>query len=295
MRKDVFLLSALFLAACSTPQPANENFKVVTSIGPLYSLTANLFEGTDSEVVNLLPSGTSVHSYQLSVDDVIALDEADLIVVNGLELEHFLEDYLEENQNRVLVASEGLDFLMGDDLHCEDGHCPDSYDPHVWLDPRNAAKMSENIYNVIVEFDGENTVQYENNLNDLVARLDSLDRNIVESLADLEIDAYIVFHDAYAYFEEAYGIEAVASVQEFPGDEPSAEYLANLVDLIQSYDVDVAFAEPEFLPKVLESLAMDYDLLVYQLSPLGTEVSKDGYFDMMRRNLNSFKKAFDGR
>lgn len=283
-----------------------ETVKIVTTIAPLYSFTANLTAGVENvEISNIVPPNTSVHSYSLTPETAKKIEEADLIVVNGLELEEFLEDTLEESSAQIVDTSEGVDLIKfaeedheGEDSHededgeDEDDHHHGEYDPHIWLSPLNAKVQTQNITESLVEVDPENAEIYQRNLEDFQQKLDDLNAEIQGELEDLEIGPYVVFHDAYGYFEENFGIEAVAYLEEFPGQDPTAEYLAEIIEIIEENNVKVVFTEPQFSPKLVKTLSDDYDLNVAELDPLGQEVSEDGYFQMMKGNLNSFKEFF---
>ncbi|PKL36675.1 zinc ABC transporter substrate-binding protein [Candidatus Peregrinibacteria bacterium HGW-Peregrinibacteria-1] len=288
---------------------SGEGLQVVTTIAPLYSLTLNLVEGTDVKVTNVVPINASGHTFQLTPQAMKDLNDADLVVSNGLGMEMFLEDVMEELKGTVLSTSdlvvERYELEEDDDHEDEegegadddhededDGHGHDGVDPHVWLSPIYAKVQAEAIYDSLVMLDGANEGIYSANLEKLLADLDALDKEIAEGLQAVEAMPYIVFHEAYHYFEDRYGLEAAAAVQEFPGKEPSASYMANLVDVIAENNVRVIFTEPQFSPKLVQTLTEDYGLVVLQLDPLGAELSKDSYFKMMRSNLESFMLAF---
>ncbi len=297
MKKTFIVLFAaiLVLTACDGGESEqNEGIKLVTTIPPLYSLTANLIEATDAQLTNILPPNASPHTYQLTFETVRALSEADVIVKNGLELELFLERSLRDAEGIVVVASEGLELIEDDHHHDHhNDHHHGEYNPHVWLSPLNAIVMAENILNVLVEADPENSEIYRQNFEELEVKLTELHDEIHEKISGVEVGHYMVFHDAYPYFERAFGIRALAFIEELPGKEPSARYLAGLVDMIKEKNVEVIFTEPQFSPKLVETLAEGYGLRVAELDPLGSELSKNSYFDMMRWNVNTLVEVFN--
>ncbi len=349
------------LTACSnntTPTSDNtgnesndsKQLKIVTTIPPIYSLTAHLIENTDHELTNLLPSNTSVHTFNLTPGATKDLNEADLVVLNGLELELFLEGALEDLDASIVEASSDIKPLKNaveedhkdhedeehedhddedhhededhedhddedhhededhedhdDEDHHEDEEHEDHddedhhdhhhglYDPHAWLAPDNAIIMAGTIRDSLIDLDPENEAVYNQNYQQLQTRLSYLDDQIRSELSQLDISNYLVFHNAYQYFEKTYGIEASGYLEEFPGDEPSAQYLAELVEMIEEENVTVLFTEPQFSPKLARTLSEDYGLSLGELDPLGQQIDKDGYFTMMESNLDALRRTF---
>lgn len=334
MKKFYALLcsAALLLSGCManelTQQETAQNtkaFRVVTTISPLYSFTSHLIAGTDNvELSNIVPPNTSVHSFSLTPQVAKTMNEADLIIINGLELEEFLEEILEDSKDKIVDTSKDVALRKSitlvepgkDEHHDEDEHEDEhhdeeehheeeeheeeeghhhhgEYDPHIWLSPKNAKMQAKNIVTALIALDADNTDLYNKNLSELDAKLDELSTKIQTELSQLDIKPYIVFHDAYQYFEKDFNIHSTAYLEEFPGKEPSASYLAKIIDIITDNKVEVIFSEPQFAPKLVQTLASDYNIKVGELDPLGTEISKDAYFKMMRKNVEAFKSAFD--
>lgn len=296
--KKIFSLLASFIllaSACTTEVAQNDKveqaikpLKIVTTIAPLYSLTANLLEGIYGvELTNIVPLNTSIHSYALTLETAKKISEADVIIINGLELEEFIEDTLHDSKALIVDTSVGVELKKFE----EDGH--GEYDPHIWLSPVNAKIQAKNIAAALEKVNEANAARYKTNLIILEKQLDNLNQEVKDEIAKLEVKPYIVFHDAYHYFEDNFGIHAVAFLEEFAGKEPTAEYLAEVIDIIEDNKVKVIFTEPQFSPKLVQTLSNDYDLSVGELDPLGQSISKDSYFELIRANLESLQKAFN--
>lgn len=299
-----------------------ENVKIVTTLPPLYSLTAYLTEGVNVELTNILPNNVSIHTFQLEPATMLALSDADLVVINGL----MLDDYLVESidQEKVLVSSEGVNLLEIEEGHNhehedeedhdheeevehehedehDEGHEDDHehnhadyvYDPHVWLSVANAKIQAENIYEKLVELDEENLEVYEKNFRSLVQELNALEVSLDKKFSEIAFDNFLVFHDAYSYLENDFGFEITASFEESPGADPSAQYLSELIDLINEKNIAVVFSEPQFSPKLLNTLKEDYNLEVFEIDPLGKVSSQDSYFEMMNNIVEEFSRAFN--
>ena len=126
----------------------------------------------------------------------------------------------------------------------------------------------------------EHTDAFTANASAYKSKISTLDQTIKDEFASVEKQNFIVFHEAYNYFLEAYdlGEYQIASLQEFPGDEPSAQYLAGIVDSVENEDANIIFTEPQFSPKVVQTLQQEFpDLVVYELDPLGGTLAVDGY------------------
>lgn len=324
MKKLFILLTTFILTSCTAPQnlSESEDVQVLTTIPPLYSLTKQLTQNTPTQVANLVPAGTSVHTFQLKPSDAKNIANADLIIINGLELEHFLEDAFEGTEGEIIDTSKGINLIENEhedhdveesddegleehgignteyeDDHDveesdEDGHHHGAHDPHIWLNPNNAVIQATTIANVLIKKDPSRSKIYLDNLQNLKTQLLELDGDIQERIRNLQVDNYIVFHNAYSYFEKQYNIAPSASIEEFPGDEPSAQYVKNVISIIKDEDVKAIFTEPQFSPQLVTRLSNDYNLKVASLDPLGNSIDINGYFEMMGNNVKAFEEVF---
>lgn len=330
MKRFLLLLSLVSMVACTSQHSATDNSQasldgdsevtIVTSMLPLYSLTSSIVEGSENiDVVNLVPANTSIHSFSMKPTDAKALEEASLVVINGVDLEVFLESYLEDISAEIVDTSKGIELIKysedeheHDDDHDDDheddhedeheddheddhddhDHVHGEYDPHIWMSPINAMQQADTIAEAIISIDPENKELYQTNLENLLVDLENLHHSFEESLSDKEVSNYIAFHDAYAYFEAEYGLSASAHLVEIPGIDPSSKQLAEIASLIREESIEVAFTEPQFSPQLLETLAADYDLEIFTLDPLGQSDSADGYIEMQYANLEQLLTAF---
>lgn len=272
--------------------------RVVTTFAPLYSMTVNV-AGEAATVDNIVPIGASEHTYEAKPSDVKKIARADLITKNGVGLERFLEGLIKSaarDDVKVIDTSRSIKILGQEKHRVLDPETKeedeDSGDPHLWLSPKNAMRQVRNIRDALIDADPGNAEIYRSNASNYIERLEELDSEIKNKLAGAPRKRYMVFHNAYQYFEKEYGLNNEAAIEEFPGKEPSARYLRNLIDLIKKDRVGVIFTEPQFSPKVVDLLKQEHGVYVGVLDPIGSEISKDGYEKMMRGNLDSFIKAF---
>ncbi|MEQ8653313.1 MAG: zinc ABC transporter substrate-binding protein [Kiloniellales bacterium] len=167
----------------------------------------------------------------------------------------------------------------GDEAHHdEDEHAAHEdethIDPHIWLDPENAVLIANAMAAALVKADPENAARYQSNLAALESSLEDLDRELAASLAAVNQQPYIVFHDAYRYFEEHFGLSPVGSISVSPEQRPGARRIAEIRDLVQERGAVCIFSEPQFSPVVIESIAEGSDIGGGTLDPLGAAVDK---------------------
>ncbi|MBI5755020.1 zinc ABC transporter substrate-binding protein [Candidatus Peregrinibacteria bacterium] len=290
------------MIGCENRQNKKNELQIVTSIPPLFSLTANIIEGTPARLTNLVPGNASEHSWQMTSSSAANVEKADLIIINGAGLETYLEDFLKDKKEKMVVASEGVKLITitsgggsGTDDREErtsasgDGVIPN---PHIWLDPANAKIMAKNISQALEKKDPTHETVYQKNTENLIAKLDELSAEIQTRLDALSIEPFMEFHDAYPYFDRAFGLKPAAVIELTPGETPSPKYLQYLLNLMEEKSVRAIFTEPQLSPKILDLFRESYDFKVDELDPVGQELSSDGYFIMMRKNAEAFERTF---
>ena len=243
---------------------------VVVSIKPLHSLAARIMEGV-GEPTLLVAGGASLHSFSLKPSQAAALEEAELVLWVGPGLESFLHEPLESlsGEARVLEAMElpGIELLPArlggsweghaDDHEAEEGeeHAHDEgMDGHLFLDIGNAVTIAEALATALSELDAEHAETYAANATALRAELESLDRELAAMLAPVGERPFVVFHDAYQYFEVRYGLTALGSITVSPEQPPGARRLAEIREKIESLQAVCVFAEPGFEPALVETV-----------------------------------------
>ena len=183
----------------------------------------------------------------------------------------------------------------GHDKHAEhahhDEHGHDEVDPHVWLDPQNAKSLVHEIEEHLAEIDPSNAAKYEANAKAVMKKLDALTKEIEADLKPIRGIGYVVFHDAYQYFEKRFGVSAVGSITVSPEVLPGAERVSELRDKVKSLNASCVFSEPQFEPKLVKTITENSDAGTGVLDPLGANI-KDGpelYFTLIRNMAKSLK------
>lgn len=161
----------------------------------------------------------------------------------------------------------------GDDLDDhEDNDRSDRYDPHLWLDPDNAKAWLQTMAKALAEIDPENARIYQANAERADDRLTELALSIEADLAPIKEKPYIVFHDAYQYFERRFDLNAVGAISLGDADRPGAGRLREIRKLIQESSAVCAFAEPQFEPKLLDTVIEGSPARKEILDPIGADL-----------------------
>ena len=302
----IFVIAPLLLSF-----PAKADIKVVTTIKPLHSLISSVMEGVGEP--SLIIEGTSnPHTFVFKPSHAQMLEEADIVFWIGEDLEAFMEkplDSLAGNATKIsfmeLSSIEKLKFREenifddhddhdghedeheGHDDH--DGHNHGEFDAHIWLDPSNAIKMVLEISHELSEIDPDNAAKYEQNANKAIASLNNLINEINSSIP--KDASYIVFHDAYQYFENRFGVYSAGALTLNPDVLPGAKQIDAIQDLIQDENIKCIFSEPQYNPKIIETLAADMKISTGIMDPLGAFIDQgpEMYQNLILDIANSLK------
>ena len=294
------LVAALSLGRAGlTPALAKEDLSVVVTIKPVHSLALAVMEGAGAPTL-LLKGASSPHSYSLRPSEARTLSTADIVVRVSGNLESFLDKPLASlSQNAKLITlSEipGIKLLPvresgtfephddGDhdhDANAAAGH--EEHDAHLWLSPDNAAAIADHLAAVLAEARPENAELFKANAARLKQRLAALDAELRTALAPVKGKSFVVFHDAYHYFEEQFGLEAAGSITISPERQPGAARLKAIRAKIAGTGSACVFSEPQFEPKFVRTLVEGTDAKTGVLDPIGASLpeGKDQYFQVM--------------
>jgi ABC-type Zn uptake system ZnuABC Zn-binding protein ZnuA len=293
MRFASLLLAFLFLHSACSPQPASDTNRIsVVTSSQILADVANVIAGDIVEIDFLIPPGSDPHSFEPTPQDAVKLEQADLIFINGFGLETTLQHLLNDQVEKLVDASEGIEPLILAD-EGESGS-----DPHVWMNPLNVKVWVDNISAALIEIDSANTSTYHANADAYKTQLDELDAWANEQIGQLpeQNKAMVTDHESFAYFADHYGLEIVGVV--IPGystlSEPSAGELADLESSIQEFGVRAIFVGVSLTQVIAERVAQDTGIL---LVPLYTESLSDAngpaptYLDMIRYDVEAITNA----
>lgn len=283
------VLPLLILAAAS--ETAQAAPAVAVDVAPLHSIVASVMAGV-GEPSLILPPGASPHGYALRPSEAARLQSADVVFWVGPALTPWLAGPLDTlaRQARVetLAEAPGLTLLPprldaafephdeGHDHAAEAASEADPHraalDPHLWLDPRNAAAMARAAAAVLAKVDPEHAARYGANAAGFTAEMQALERRIEARLAPLRDRPFVVFHDAYRYFENRFDIPAAGSIVLQEGVAPGAARVAQIRDRIRERAAVCAFSEPQFPPALLATVTEGIDMRLGTLDPLGASL-----------------------
>ena len=299
MKKSMLsALLALALAMCSGCAAEEDAGKtIVTSFYPMYVFTQNVVRDVPGvRVVNMASeSAGCLHDYQLQTRDMITLEGADALVINGGGMEQFMDKVIAQRPELpVINASDGIEMLCGEDDH--DGHDHDHgvYNAYVWLDPALAMRQVQNIADGLAAVDSENAEAYQRNAAAYKARLQALHAELSAQLAPLAGSAIVTFHEAFTYFADAYGLVVAGVIANDAGEEPSTRQIAATCDLVKQYQVKALFVEPQYPTKSAETIARETGAKVFTLDPVVSgDGSPESYENAMRENARVLTEALE--
>ena len=222
-----------------------DRISVVTTFSTLNSFVAAV-GGQYVTVKNLVPIGASPETYQPTPQDIAALADAQLLVENGGGIETWLQHTIETAGNRdlrILILSDGLPHI--------------DRNPHLWMDPVLAQAYTDKVARALSLIDRAHASDYARNAAAYKRKLAALQKEIAAEIAGIppQQRTMIVFHNAWQYYNNRFGIRTVGVIELAPGQEPNPSYIGSLVDLARKYRVRAVFSEPEYSPKIAQTLA----------------------------------------
>ena len=326
----IFGLSILF-SSFSAHADVSTDIKVVTTIKPLHSLISRIME-TRGEPQLIIEGTNNPHTFVFKPSHAKMIEEADIVFWIGEDLEAFMEKPLnslaKDTKKIAFMDSESIEKLKfreenifddhddhddhdghkdddhddhddhdgHDDEHDDhaghhDGHNHGEFDAHIWLDPENAKEMVKIIRDELIKIDPEGQRQYSVNAAGATLELDNLINNVEKELSkDI---SYIVFHDAYQYFETRFGVKSAGALTLNPDVLPGAKQIADIQDLISDKGIKCIFSEPQYNPKIIETLGNDMNISTGVMDPLGAFIDPGPtmYVELINGIANSIKEC----
>ena len=274
---------------------AHAEVRVLTSIKPLQLIAAAVQDGVAIPEV-LLPPGASPHNYALRPSDVRKVQAVDLVYWIGPDMEGFLPRVL-KGRTLPSVAVQDLPglklrhFAQDSHSHAEEAdehdhdHRPGSLDAHLWLSPVNARVIATKMAADLSAADPANAARYESNLKALDERLDALDLRLKKRLAAIADKPYFVFHEAFDYFEDAYGLKHAGVFSVAAEVQPGAQHVAAMRTRLQEVGKTCVFSEPPLRPRLAETLVAGLPVKLAELDALGgyTPATAKGYEQVLEK------------
>lgn len=307
MRKvEVFIVICMLVlvslagSACISSDFEEGKVRLVTTFYPLAYFSEEI-GGDYVSVQSLIPYNSEVHSWQPSTSDILAADDADILVYCGTDVDRWFEEDLLpsiEQENKIIVeAIDGVELLEVEVHEGEHGH--GEHDPHVWISPFVAEKLAENIYDALVEKDPDHETYYSLNRERLKERFDETDNDYMDGLADKKKEDIFVTHAAYGYLADRYGFHQHGVIGLSADEQPGAAAIADLADEMMVRETYVVFVDPVYSDEYANTLKSELEsrtgeeveiLKLYLM--LGPVDGKD-YFGQLETNLDNLKTGLE--
>lgn len=286
-------LAALLLTGCgSIPKSSDSALRVLASTTFLADIAQNV-AGERLQVDSLLPFGADPHAYQAAPSDVAKISESSVLILNGIEYEHFIKPLLENagGERIIITATDGL---TPNQMEDEENAGQMVGDPHMWLNPNLVITYVDNIRDGLTKADPTGAETYHANADAYIAQLKDLDAWIVGQVNTIPADHRLLVtnHEAMGYFANQYGFEVVGAVIPSLSTDAgtSAKEMSSLIDQIKSSGAPAIFLGEVENPNLANQIASETGVKV--VSDLYLETLTDGtpaatYIDMMKHNVTS--------
>jgi len=279
-----------------TKTDSSSKLKAISSFYPLFEFAQQV--GQDKvHVLLLVPQGVEPHDWEPTIQDVQQMQNSDLIIINGLGFENWVEKLKVMNyQGKILDTSADISYknpILEKTNVIQNNSSSNKKnfgDPHIWLNPVLAKIQVQSIANEFSKLDPQNEVFYQKNAQMYNDKLDDLHEKIQNDLSTCNRD-FITFHDAFSYFAEEYDLNQHTIISSNdPHLEPTGKTLENVISIAREQNIKIIFTEETTNPKISNVIAKEISGKVLVLSPI--EISDDGnYISRMNQNLENLKEA----
>ena len=300
---STFIIS-IFTATLLTFSNLNAEVKVVASIKPIHSLVSYVMDGVGKPSI-IVDGSNSPHNFNLKPSNAKDIENADIIFWVGEDIENFLEKPLKSISKKAKIIEmmdiKGINKLKFRERnifeehkeHDDHGHGKDhgEDDHHIWIDPHNPEVMVEEIAKQLAAIDPQNAAAYKKNSKNAIEDIEKL---IKETKKDMKKGiSYIVFHDAYQYFEKEFNVSALGALTLNTDVAPGAKQISEIKEIIEHENVKCLFSEPQFNPDIINSIAKGTNVKIGVLDPLGANLDngKELYFKLIKDISSSLKKC----
>jgi len=239
----------------------SEQVKVATTIIPLGEFVREI-GGERVKVTVLVPPGAEPHTFEPSPSQIRQIADANVYVKIGAGFEYWIDNILKINPSMLIVdSSQGVDLIKGSDEGSIGG-----VDPHIWVSPRDAMVQVRNICDGLIKVDPSGKDYYIKNMDTYIRKLEELDYFLNSTFAKTDKKKFIVLHPAWSYFARDYGLQEISINEE--EKEPGPKYVADVIELAKANGIKTVFVEPQYNPKMAETMANEIGGKVVIIDPL---------------------------
>lgn len=289
-------------AGADTPNlPPGKNIKIVATFFPIYLFARNITDGIAGiDLEMLLPAAYGCpHDISVAPEDLKKINDADIIIQNGLGMEPFLKQALGGVRSDMYLIT-GADSIKPIPLtyYEEDAHhfgdTSLQYNPHVFASPKTAALMIRHIAAQLAEAIPDRADRLMNNSRQSAQRVEKLSAAFSDSLQNLKNPRLITVHEVFDYMARDYGFQIAGVIEKEPGQEPSAREMVAMEKAFRALKPAGLFYEPQYSSKIVEILGREIGAAVYSLDPVAsgpTDPPLDYYEQIMYKDLQTLVKA----
>ncbi|MEM9930044.1 MAG: zinc ABC transporter substrate-binding protein [Bacteroidota bacterium] len=302
MRRLLALLLWSSLGTCVLAQSeplaidTDERLPLVLTSASIFADMTTMVAGGHVRIQSIVPIGGDPHIYEPTPADVKLVAQADLILINGLTFEGWMNELIANSGTRAttVIITEGIGTIASEEY-------ANASDPHAWMTAKNGRTYIENIRDALIKLDPFNRKVYEFNANVYTQQLEALDQEIFQQIATIpEKDRILITsHDAFRYYGRHYGIRVEAALGTSTDAEVQTDDVNRLTATIRSSGVPAIFVESTINPKLIRQIAADNDVIIggyLYADSLGEPDTEAGtYAGMLRYNTATIVEALRGR
>lgn len=308
MREKVVLMALTLIFVTGCPEANREGRFVETDSRPLVITTLPdladwvLQVGGESVAVQSLITGAEEpHSYEPRITDAEKLKKATVVVRVGLGLDDWLNGLIENARNKrlkILTVSDKVEVIKDEDVAgaAKTHHHAHEYgNPHIWLDPDVAKITVKKIVEILSEFNPARKEFYHKRGDAYIKRIDSTVAELRRFAEDLPSRKFVAMHESWPYFCRAFGFEMIRAIEPLPGQEPSAQDIARLVQIIRQEEVRAIVIEPQHNRDLADALARETGAKVIVLATTtGSLPSVTNYLTLLEYDVKTLAAALSG-
>ncbi|WP_186431284.1 metal ABC transporter substrate-binding protein [Clostridium sp. BSD9I1] len=265
----------------------NEKIKIAVTFNPLKEF-AEAVGGDKVQVETIIPNGSEPHDFDPRAKDLINIENADIFVYNGLNMEPWVDKVISNLQNKDLVkveSSKNVEAIEVEEHESEEDQEHGDYDPHTWLGLTSAKVQAKNIADVLIKIDEKNKDFYEKNYKQFEGELDKLLNEYQPKFQALKNKNFVTGHAAFAYFCRDFGLKQNSVEGVFAEGEPTPKKLKTLTDYCKENKVKTIFVEDMVSPKVSETLAKEVGADIKTIYTVESSEDNKNYIQSMESNL----------
>jgi zinc transport system substrate-binding protein len=257
----------LGVLVCFSAAAGEGKLRIVTTFLPAYCFTINV-TGDRADVQNLTSGAGGLHDYQLTPAEMRKISSADVIVMNGLGLESWMDKALRSGTKTGVRLVRLSDGLKGELIPIKSERNREEINPHIWLDPKLAAHSLSNILSALSEADPGNAEAYAANVKEYVKRLERLEDELNRLLEPVRSISFVTYHDAFPYFARRFELKIAGVVEQTLEVTPAPKYLSALLGTIRETHAKALFTEPGGDNRLARRIASDAKIKLAELDPM---------------------------